>query len=533
MKKLKKITSTPATKKTIDTQIMAAIDIGSTSIRMAIAQINSEGTIQNLESLQQSVTLGSDTFTKGTIKKSTIEECVRALKSFKRVLSEYQISDSKQIKIVATTAVREATNRDAFLDRIHIATGLSIEVIDEVDVARLTYLSTRAYIHSHTFNWNPNLLVAEMSGGSTELLLLRNENVKLSKGYRLGSLRLREMLGRFKAPLQRQKELMINDIERTISQIGQDVVSEDQLTLIAVGGDARLAASQIIPDWDSTNPVNISLAKLIKFTESIINQSVDEIVQQFHLSYSDAETLGPALLFYIKLAQQFSINSIVICDISMRHGLLTEMSMHGSWSVEFVQQIVNSALEIGRKFKFDENHSRHVAHLAIVLFRALKNEHQLSPRNELLLLIAALLHDIGSFVSIRSHHKHSLYLIQNCELFGLNRKDILIVALIARYHRRSSPKPTHEEYMSIDREDRLLVVKLASILRVADALDRSNSQRIEDIYCAVEDDSLVITIPKVEDLSLEQVGLQSKGSLFEEVYGINVLFRKQSQSLEI
>jgi exopolyphosphatase/guanosine-5'-triphosphate,3'-diphosphate pyrophosphatase len=511
---------------------LAAIDIGTTSIRMAVAQVNENSSIQVLESLQQSLSLGKDTFTKGYIKKGTIEECVNALKSFKKVLKEYQITRHDQIRIVATTAVREAVNKDVFLDRIYIATGMNVEVIDEVDISRLTYLSIRSYIATHNFTWNPELLVAEMSGGTTEILQLKNKNVILSKGYRLGALRLREMLGEFRAPLARHRDLMENDIQRTVAQIRQDVTTGTKLTLIAIGGDARFAASQIHPDWNTSDPIEISLTILVKFTEDIIALSVDEIVHRYHITFSDAETLGPSLLFYIHLIESLKAKSIVVSDISMRHGLLREMSMHDSWTDDFVHQIINSALEIGHKFDFDETHANYVSHLAVSLFRSLQEEHNLQPRNELILLLAALLHDIGSYISTRSHHKHSLYLIQNCELFGLNRKDILLIALVARYHRRSAPKPVHEEYASLDRDSKLVVVKLASILRVADALDRSNSHRIRDITCSKQKDSFVITISGIDDLSLEQLALQSKGSLFEDVYGMKIILRKQSSTAE-
>jgi exopolyphosphatase / guanosine-5'-triphosphate,3'-diphosphate pyrophosphatase len=133
-------------------------------------------------------------------------------------------------------------------------------------------------------------------------------------------------------------------------------------------------------------------------------------------------------------------------------------------------------------------------------------------------------------VSSRSHHKHSMYLIQNSELFGLSRRDILLVALTARYHRRASPKAVHTEYASLDREGRLAVAKMAAILRVADSLDRSHSQRVSSIECRREKDSLVIAIPNVDDLTLEQLAIQNKCDMFEEVYGMSVLLEKKGSS---
>ena len=130
------------------------------------------------------------------------------------------------------------------------------------------------------------------------------------------------------------------------------------------------------------------------------------------------------------------------------------------------------------------------------------------------------------YVGISSYHKHSMYLIQNSELFGLSRRDLLLVSLVARYHRRASPKSVHDGFTALDREDRVVITKLAAMLRIADALDRSYSQRIKEFDCTIQGERLVIAIADVEDLSLEQVALKQTVLLFEETFGLAVLLRK-------
>jgi exopolyphosphatase/guanosine-5'-triphosphate,3'-diphosphate pyrophosphatase len=201
------------------------------------------------------------------------------------------------------------------------------------------------------------------------------------------------------------------------------------------------------------------------------------------------------------------------------------MATGAAWSKEFIQQILRSAMDLGRKFEYDEPHAVHVAELCSKLFTQLKDEHQLPPRSEVILRVAALLHEIGLFVSNRSYHKHSLYLIRNSELFGLGKRDLLLAAMVARYHRRASPQPTHEGYNTLDRDERVAVAKMAAILRLADALDESRSQRIQELACLREGGRLVISIPGVEDLSLEQLALKQSGALFEETFGLTVLLR--------
>jgi exopolyphosphatase/guanosine-5'-triphosphate,3'-diphosphate pyrophosphatase len=249
-------------------------------------------------------------------------------------------------------------------------------------------------------------------------------------------------------------------------------------------------------------------------------------VKTHHLSFPDAETLGPALLAYVILAKTAQLDHLYVTNVNLRDGLLQEMAHRGQWNEAFVNQIIRSAVELGRKYDFDEAHSMQVASLCRQLFRALQNDHHLEPRYEVILYIAAVLHEVGLFISNASHHKHSLYIINNSEIFGLSRKDVRLVGLVARYHRRASPKPTHPGYAMLDRESRVVVSKLAAILRVADALERSHSQRISEIRCKREPGRLVISVPKVEDLSLEQLALLQKGSLFEETFGMKVLLRK-------
>jgi len=243
------------------------------------------------------------------------------------------------------------------------------------------------------------------------------------------------------------------------------------------------------------------------------------------MTYRDAEMLGPALLAYLRLAAELDLQHIQVTNVNLRDGLLTEMAHRGIWTDEFFNQVLRSALNLGRKFDFDEQHACHVAELCKTLFRALRTEHQLNLRYELILYIAAILHEIGLYVSYRSYHKHSMYLILNSELFGLGRRDVMLVALAARYHRRASPKPTHDGYASLNVEHRIAVAKMAAILRVADALDDSRSQRVRGIECTCEDSRLVISVPHVEDLSMEQLALKQKGSLFEEIFGMQVLLR--------
>ncbi len=510
-----------------EVKLVAVIDVGSTSIRLSIAEMDQDGTIRNRDRLSQAVNLGKDTFTVGEIRKSTIEDCVQILKKYRRVLDEYQIENLDQIRVVATSAVREAINKLDFLDRIYSATRFEIDPIDEAEVNRITYLGIQEFLKSNDTVSNRHSLIVEVGGGSTELLYVDKRDVIEAHSYRLGSIRLWETFEASGASEEHFREILETQIRRILSQMTQLVIPGDKMNLIAMGGDIRFAASQIGIKNNKNEPSIIQTSKLDRFINKIIGRSVDQIVQKFQLSYPDAESIVPSLLAYYMIAKEYNIEEILVAEVNMRDGLQKELLLEHGWTEDFKKQVIRSAMALGKKFAFEKSHAKYVAQKSLQIFEALQDEHQLSSRYALLLYVSAILHEIGHFVGSGSHHKHSMYLINNSEIFGLSKKDLMIVALTARYHRRATPKPGHPGYSSLDRESRIAVSKLSAILRLADSLDRSYSQRIETIDCHLDNDKLIISIPNVNDISLEQLALRQRGQLFEQIFGLKVLLRKK------
>jgi exopolyphosphatase/guanosine-5'-triphosphate,3'-diphosphate pyrophosphatase len=509
---------------------VAVIDVGTTSIRMAIAEVDTSGRVRTLEALSQGVSLGKDTFTRGEIGKQTIEDCVRVLRAYRRKLEEYGIRHADQVRVVATSAVREALNQLAFVDRIYIGTGLTIQPMDEAEVHRVTYRSIQPLLAAEPRFAEATTIICEVGGGSTELLVVERGSVKYSHSYRLGSLRLRQTLQGLRASHAKLREIMELEIQQSLDDLVHHVPRDQRMELLALGGDMRFAARQSVREWDPDTLGLVSVARLGRLADNILALSEEAVVRRYNLTLPEAETLGPALLVYLQLAQILNVDQVTVSVANLRDGLLREMGDQSIWTDDFRSQIIRSALELGRKYQFDETHAQHVADLSRALFSTLREEHGLDARSELILYLAALLHEIGAFISHTSLHKHSMYLIQNSDLFGMSPPDVLLVALVARYHRRASPKPTHLGFNTLDRDRRVTVSKLAAILRIAIALDASRSQRVRDISCVRDRSRLIITAPHVEDLSVEQLALRQGRALFEEVYGIQVLLRTQGRA---
>ena len=520
----------PEQLRSVNTFPLAVIEIGTSAIRMAVGESDGSANVRVLEQLVRGVSLGKDTFTQGEIQRKTLQEVIRVLKSYRRKLKEYQCSDPKHLRIVATSAVREATNRMEVLDRIYTATGLTVELIDDAEIARVTYLGVRPLLQNDPTLAEAMTVVAEVGGGNTEVLVLKGKDIFHSQPYRLGSLRLQQMIIQSQTTRSHTGSMLIGQINRTLEPLLDIVPRGRDMEYVALGGDMRFAAKVLGVDLHKAELSRIAVDDLEKLTTRLLSITVDRIIRKYHIELSQAETLVPALLANLRLAQMLGCSQILITGLNLRDALLQGMLRTNDWSADFCEQIVNSAVELARKFHVDLHHARHVADLARTLYRALQSEHRMDARCETLLYVASLLHEIGLFVGLSGYHKHSQYLITHSEIFGLNEQDQHLVAMIARYHRRAAPKPTHEVFARLDRDNRVIVSRLAGILRVAVALDHTGSQRVRDIECTIERHRLVVTVTNsAGDLSLERLELRQKASLLEDTFGLSVLLREASR----
>jgi len=499
---------------------VAAVDIGSNSVRMAVAEVTPDGRVEVLEQLQRAARLGQDTFRRGRVGRETMRAVVSILRDFRKRLDFYAV---ERVRAVATSAIREAANEDALLDRILIATGLDVEVIDPAEESRLAVSAVRQAVGAEVIGGG-SALVADVGGGSTLLTVLEGGEISLSQSLDLGSIRMQEALSTAGEPPGRAVEILAHRIAAVVTSVQSTLPLKRIKTFVAVGGDARFAAKQVGEAADSGDLYLIDQAGFNELVDRCAPHTAEELTKRYGLSFAGAETLGPALLVYRALMQATRAKRMIVSAVSMRDGLLLDLArtVTGGQDDALYKGVVHSGMAVAEKYKVDLGHARNVASLALNLFDELQDEHGMSARHRLLLHVAALVHEVGAYVSTRAHHKHSYYLITNSEIFGLTRDEMLIVAHVARYHRRNPPRPTHVDYMNLPREKRVLVSKLAALLRVGDALDCDRAQQVRRIRCAREGEELVISVPDVTDLTLERRALADKGDLFEDIYGMRV-----------
>jgi exopolyphosphatase/guanosine-5'-triphosphate,3'-diphosphate pyrophosphatase len=509
--------------------IKAVIDLGSVSVRMEVVQIDATGTIQPLDSLSQSVQLGRDTFTDGRIKRNSIEQCVKIFRSFTSVLHEYRLDLEQDVTAVATSAVREARNCDTFLERLYVASGIWVQAIDGATVNRLTFLGVWPLIRSKTKILQKSINIWEIGGGSTEILGLKNGQIRFSHSYRFGSYRFREKIIGLNLSKSAEKTMAESEIDAVLRSFDNEIYNTEKPRLILMGSEIRFAAKRLRPKWNGTTLMTANVSSLSKMADEFFFLNAEEIASRHNLPLEEAQILGFTLLAYTRIAQRLSLKQVYLCGVSLRSGLLARGTDKNRWYEEFNRQVLSSARQLAAKYHSDIKHAECVEALSIRLFNEMQPEHKLTPEHALLLRVAALLHDCGRFVSLSAHHKHSQYLIENSDLFGLSKDDIKMAGLLARYHRKTEPKPSHPDYNALSRNKKMVVTKLAAILRVADALDNSHNQEASHYRFFRNEDQLCFMIRRPGELNAARLALKEKARLFEQIFGLNIVPMTQAQ----
>ena len=470
----------------------AAIDIGSNAIRMVVAQRDSSGHITILENLHQTVLLGHDTFTSGRIGKKAMQAAIAILRDFSEVLNLYKVN---KVRAVATSAVREAANADVFLDRVLIATGMDIEVIDTSEESRLIVSAIYELVSDDFEVFEGNVLLVEAGGGSTILTILHNGDIVASHTIGLGSLKLLEEYYNWQSGWTEVYRQAIYRLE-TFVDTSRNILSRKKIDkLFLLGSDISFAAHRNgVPVIDRL--VSLPVEKFTEYIDSIKELTPTELAMQYEdITLSTAETMNPTYAIYQGLINITDVKEVYVPYVNMRDGLVVDIfNSDSNIEQEFTwREAKHSAKVLAEKYQIKPNEYETILSWCQILFDALSPLHKLQSKEKVLLELAAILHRVGTYISVRAHHKHTYYIIANSEIFGLGSSELNLVAHIARYYRRSAPKSTHTNYMSLDRRHRIIINKLASILRLAVAI----ANIVKDSDCiefSVTNDSFVIEI---------------------------------------
>lgn len=494
---------------------LAAIDVGSNALRLCIATVDGDRRITLVENMREPVRLGRDVFTTGIISEETLDRAADAFKRFRETIDRH---GAKWTKAVATSAAREALNRELFVDRIAQVSDIEIAVIGAEEEARLIHLAVAERIHLR----NKLALLVDIGGGSTEVTLASDGNILSTESFKMGSVRLLHVLEEKKHGERHFNQLVREYVDATQKRIKKEIGSKKIDLCIGTGGNIEALADLRPESIRKERASVISVDEIDALVKKLLGLTLEERIQQLRLRPDRADVIVPAAIIIQKIIKQAGVDELVVPAVGLKDGLLIDMveELYGEKTHLHREQVIASAMQLGAKYGFDEQHGTTVAKFAVRLFDETKHLHNLPAENRMLLEVAALLHDIGNFVNSLDHHKHAQYLLMATPVIGLNQTQMAVVANVARYHRKSLPKPQHDAYRVLSSKDRVVVSKLAALLRLADAMDNEHASKVSSFSLEYKKPRIILRLEGEGDLLLEKWALMKKSPMFEEVYSV-------------
>lgn len=494
----------------------AALDVGSNAIRFLVAEFSDAERFSALEAERLPVRLGHDAFTSGILSEASQDAALAAAVRFREELDRFGVA---YYRAVATSAVRESRNGGELVDRIRRESGVRLETITGSEEARLVWLAVRHRMGLGDRPW----ILADLGGGSMEVSLVTESGIHWSQSHPVGTVRLLEDFGAGQVQGQDLLELLEHFTSRL--SLPEEALGTIEGAIIT-GGNAEALADLIRPGGVSNAPTELTRQELRAVLDRLAALTVAERIERLGLRPDRADVILPAAIVYHRVATLAATERIVVPRVGVREGVLYDMvgdlAEHRAHETELDRTTLAAAIVLGRRYRFDEEHARHVADLALSLFDQLQPLHGLGEVSKRHLAAAALLHDIGQFVSYRRHHKHSWYLVTHSDLPGLTPRETRLVALITRYHRRSVPKPYHEGYADLNDEEREQVGKLSAILRIADALDREHQRRVKRVTASIRDGKVALRLEVQGTAPLENWSLKKKAGFFETTFDVEL-----------
>lgn len=483
--------------------ILAAIDVGTNAVRLELARMLPDGSLETLHTERDPVRPGEGLFTTGMMSRQVADRLLATLRRYSALCRRY----GAKVRAIATSAVREAKNRDEIVRRVRREAGLNLEVVSGKEEARLITLGV---LHG-----SPALkrsLLLDIGGGSTEVAFAIGEHAKELWSLDLGAVRLTEV---FKVSGEVPKKQL-----KLLRRYARDATAEGLPKRIrgkpssALGSSGTIQAVVGFARAEGTG--HATLEQLTEAVQELADMDSEKRRKRFDPRRADIVVAGAVILEAVM--KHLELDAITAVDRGLREGVLQDLvrrTRPGTADTSLAQ----AALAFGQRFGFGDAHARDVSRIALQLFDDLAPMHQLPAASRPWLEAAALLHDIGHALNHQRHHKHTHYLILNADLPGLSDRERRLVACIARFHRRSPPQPAHEALEGLSATEVRIVRKASTLLRIADSLDASHNQPIVRMRASVSGRKVVLSLKTRTPIDLELWNVGHELGIFKDVFG--------------
>jgi len=504
---------------------IAAIDAGSNAVRLSVARPYSALDIEPLHNERYSLRLGEGVFLRHRFSEDIFKRSVKAFKHFKEVMDEFGVT---QYRAVATSASREARNREAFIKTIKRKCGIQLKVISAAEESRLGREAACAALGPES----PPRCIADLGGGSLEINILRDNVVEQNAQLPVGTVRLMTTLNLRGAIRPAQAEQVRRYVRALLESRLPSRPNLGESIAVALGGNAE-ALMSIAPGPRHHGVPTLQLSLLRERLGDILRRDVRERMKAYGVRRDRADVMGIAAITFITLGRYLNLRTFSIPSVGIREALIQEIAREAFSRKEphrysaAARQLLVGTRSFARRLEYDQSHAEHVRELGIMLFDRLQPVHHLPADSRVLLEAGALLHDVGHMISHRGHHKHGEYLALNGDIPGLEGRERAIVAAVVRYHnRKSEPAGHHVAYSSLTNNDKRLARRLSSILRIAEALDHSHRQRVTNLDAAFQRGAVGLQVAARGDAAEDLLDANRSSELFEKEFHVRLYFRQ-------
>ncbi len=502
----------------------AAIDIGSNSVRMMAAEVIA-GKTQILAEDRQVTRLGESVFRSGHISKEALDFLCTLLA---RMAATYRGLEVLGVRAVATSAVRDASNRQTFLQRTSLALGTNVEIISGSEEARLIHLGVQA-------RWprpNERSLIIDVGGGSGELIVSESGQIIDAVSKPLGAVRLTELFLKTDPPRPEELRRLDAYVEEKLAPFHSQHGAErfDRTLATSATAAAIVSAVNQIPraKRNEADRLRAGTNQIRSLYAHLVETDLSGRRKIAGIGPRRAEIITAGTAVFLRALELFRQRSLYYSSAGVRDGIIADLAARGvGRELSQLSREQRSVVEgMAKRYGVALKHARHVAGLGHRLFEILRPLHQLPPAAGKLLEASAYLHDVGHFVSDLGHHKHSAYLVANSGMPGFTTKERLVIAALCRFHRKSMPHPRHPQFQALDADSKRLVLNLVPLLRIADALDRGHEQRVQDITPATRDGAVTLLVKAEQDADLEIWTANEEAKGFGEIYTAPISLRR-------
>jgi exopolyphosphatase/guanosine-5'-triphosphate,3'-diphosphate pyrophosphatase len=509
--------------------LIAAIDVGTNSFHLVVASVNNRGIMHINSREKEVVRLGRSTAGRDMkfIYPDAMDRGISALKNFAALAR----SENAEIRAIATSAVREALNQQEFLDRVRKETGIDIEVVSGIEEGRLIYIGA---IHALPI-LNNKALVIDIGGGSTETIIGRNGELLYGKSVKLGAIRLTNHFFIDDNISNEQIAQCRNFIRGEWYPILEKIKEEGFDVVVGTSGTIHNIASMVLASVgnhipDVLNGFSISNKELLNMIKKICKaRTIRDRSQLDGIDPSRVDIIVGGALILEYVITELNIDKILLSSYALREGIVFD-TVQKRKAIQEYKHLSHLRFEtinnICQRFNVDIVHSEHVKNICIKLFDDLQPIHNLGYQYRELLEAAAILHDIGYYISHDLHHKHSYYIISHTIMPGFTMSEAELIALIARYHRKSHPKKKHPEFMRLSPQNQEALRILAGILRIAEGLDRRQQQIVRCSKAVINNGQINILINSGNNLIKPDIELWEAGRrklLLEEALSKSII----------